>query len=247
MINKTGQDADWFSNINIEAGKKGLYDFSSGLEKKAQELPQTLNSNSEAEIAQQINKIQEEMRYITTPSEAWEIESEIPVQLLSDPNIEALRKQMWKEMFIPFPADTEDYFPSLRNLDMSFVYNDPEVIEKVTDVILNVLHDGSHTQTTGYEPQEALTLYYDSYEDILDEIVNNTGDIYSKIIQQPIVQESLKRVKEIFQSGQEYVRPEPTEKQKEDMRFIDQITEQLRPKTEKTLMEKWNDIQKKLK
>jgi hypothetical protein len=35
MINKTGKDADWFSKINIEAGKKGLYDFSSGMDKKA--------------------------------------------------------------------------------------------------------------------------------------------------------------------------------------------------------------------
>jgi hypothetical protein len=35
MIKKTGQDADWMSNIDITANKN-LFDFSSGMKKKAQ-------------------------------------------------------------------------------------------------------------------------------------------------------------------------------------------------------------------
>ena len=35
MINKISKDPDWFNNINIEAGKKGLFDFSSGMVKKS--------------------------------------------------------------------------------------------------------------------------------------------------------------------------------------------------------------------
>ena len=36
MINKISKDTEWFNNINIEAGKKGLFDFSNGMDKKSQ-------------------------------------------------------------------------------------------------------------------------------------------------------------------------------------------------------------------
>jgi hypothetical protein len=39
MIRKISKEPDWFSKINIEAGKKGLFDFSSGMDKKAQHIP----------------------------------------------------------------------------------------------------------------------------------------------------------------------------------------------------------------
>jgi hypothetical protein len=43
MIKKTGQDADWFSKIDITAGKE-LHDFTSGMDKKAQMSGGSLNT-----------------------------------------------------------------------------------------------------------------------------------------------------------------------------------------------------------
>jgi hypothetical protein len=178
MINKTGQDPEWFNNINIEAGKKGLYDFSSGMDKEAQVKPKKYYTKEQLLDTIGLS----DNPGFGDPHGAWEVEKVIPDNLLKDPDIYPRRKKMWEYSFYGDPKKTEQYFEFIDDIDFNHLYTDPQAIEAITyDIEMD-------EEDTWYEGM--------SRSQVEDFILNKYGKVAEAVLKSPKVIQILSKYPE---------------------------------------------------